>query len=367
MVKKFITIICTAAAIASAVGCAKLGMAEDVTVASRSAEEQDLIPVTLGVTLPSATVETKALEAYVGVEDYEEKINSIQYLVFDKNSELYLYRKVTSAEDIQFYARQGDSYTVWAVANLDQDLSTVSLTDLQQLRVTMTGNEKTDGFVLYGSTSSNFYTGSGSAKEQTLKIYLSRLMSRVALAYVKNDMPAALGDFVLEGVFLADVPGETYFDKTLSVKTVYSDTFTNWYNWHGRNEYNKTDQIIDGVTYKAQMPDLTYKALSGTIAGGETYEPSTPDLLYTFSNASTGLSVYTPHNITVVLMARINGQLQYYPLDIYTIDRNTTVTLGVTITGYGSDDPMKTGVTVQATSTVTVSGWSKGNTYERTL
>lgn len=367
MVKKFITIICTAAAIASAVGCAKLGMAEDVTVASRSAEEQDLIPVTLGVTLPSATVETKALEAYVGVEDYEEKINSIQYLVFDKNSELYLYRKVTSTEDIQFYARQGDSYTVWAVANLDQDLSTVSLTDLQQLRVTMTGNEKTDGFVLYGSTSSNFYTGSGSAKEQTLKIYLSRLMSRVALAYVKNDMPAALGDFVLEGVFLADVPGETYFDKTLSVKTVYSDTFTNWYNWHGRNEYNKTDQIIDGVTYKAQMPDLTYKALSGTIAGGETYEPSTPDLLYTFSNASTGLSVYTPHNITVVLMARINGQLQYYPLDIYTIDRNTTVTLGVTITGYGSDDPMKTGVTVQATSTVTVSGWSKGNTYERTL
>lgn len=367
MVKKFITIICTAAAIASAVGCAKLGMAEDVTVASRSAEEQDLIPVTLGVTLPSATVETKALEAYVGVEDYEEKINSIQYLVFDKNSELYLYRKVTSTEDIQFYARQGDSYTVWAVANLDQDLSTVSLTDLQQLRVTMTGNEKTEGFVLYGSTSSNFYTGSGSAKEQTLKIYLSRLMSRVALAYVKNDMPAALGDFVLEGVFLADVPGETYFDKTLSVKTVYSDTFTNWYNWHGRNEYNKTDQIIDGVTYKAQMPDLTYKALSGTIAGGETYEPSTPDLLYTFSNASTGLSVYTPHNITVVLMARINGQLQYYPLDIYTIDRNTTVTLGVTITGYGSDDPMKTGVTVQATSTVTVSGWSKGNTYERTL
>ncbi len=365
--RKFITIICTAAAIASAVGCAKLGMAEDVSIASRSAEEQDLIPVTLGVTLPSATVETKALEAYVNVQDYEEKISSIQYLVFDKNSDLYLYQKVTSAEDIQFYARQGDSYTVWAVANLDQDLSTVSLTDLQQLHVTMTGNEKTDGFVLYGSTSSNFYTSSGSGKEQTLKIYLSRLMSRVALAYVKNDMPAALGDFVLEGVFLADVPGETYFDKALSAKTIYSDTFTNWYNWHGRNEYNKTDQIIDGVTYKAQMPDLTYKALSGTVANGETYSPSTPDLLYTFSNASTGLSSYTTHDITVVLMARINGQLQYYPMAIYTVDRNTTVTLGVTITGYGSDDPMKTGLTVQATSTVTVSGWSKGSTYERTL
>ena len=363
--RKFITIICTAAAIASAVGCAKLGMAEDVTIASRSAEEQDLIPVTVGVTLPSATVETKALEAYVDVADYEEKISSIQYLVFDKNSDLYLYQKVTSAEDIQFYARQGDSYTVWAVANLDQDLSTISLADLQQLRVTMTGNEKTDGFVLYGSASSNF--SSSDDKKQTLTISLSRLMSRVALSYIKNNIPASLGNIVLEGVFLTDVPGETYFDKALSAKTIYNDSFTNWYNWHGRNEYNKTDQIIDGVTYKAQMPDLTYKALSETIANGSTYSPSTPDLLYTFSNATTDLKAYSPHNIIVVVMARINGQLQYYPLDVDKIERNTTVTLGVTITGYGSDDPMKTGVTVEATSAITVSGWSKGKVFEKTL
>ena len=54
-------------------------------------------------------------------------------------------------------------------------------------------------------------------------------------------------------------------------------------------------------------------------------------------------------------------------LDNATLERNKTYTVGLTITGSGSDDPDKPVDKGSISVTLTVSGWAAGAVYDETI
>ena len=373
--RKFITIICTAAAIASAVGCAKLGMAEDVSIASRSAEEQDLIPVTLGISTSSATVETRDLSAYTDMLDYEKAVYSIQYLIFESGKILSYYKATSLTDNPVIYVSSAKSYSVYAYVNIDQDLSAVTeYSELTDLRITLRGDEKTTGFPMYGYGFIN-----KDSKETSLTVPVYQQMSRIAVSYIKNSLPSTFGDLTIEGIFLATVPSKALLTTGLGGSSSYSqykDYDGTWYNYRGRTTYSNTSTTyIDGTTNLAQMPDLTYRSIGTTVANAGEYAPSSPVLLYSYPNCAPTSSYLGSNTYTaLIIIARINGELQYYNVPFNSQGVNATgllnrssYTLGVTITGFGSSDPMTKVSTTAVSSSIHIEEWAGNTVYEGTV
>ena len=71
----------------------------------------------------------------------------------------------------------------------------------------------------------------------------------------------------------------------------------------------------------------------------------------------------------LVVAATVSGKQYYYPvvLDDATLDRNKTYTVGLTITGLGSEDPNQPVVKGSISASITVSGWIAGATYDETI
>ena len=64
----------------------------------------------------------------------------------------------------------------------------------------------------------------------------------------------------------------------------------------------------------------------------------------------------------------MDGKVQYYPVVLSSaLARNTTYTVGLTITGPGSDDPDKPVTKGSIAVTVTVDGWAAGAVYDETI
>jgi hypothetical protein len=71
----------------------------------------------------------------------------------------------------------------------------------------------------------------------------------------------------------------------------------------------------------------------------------------------------------LTVVATVDGKIQYYPvvLDSAVLERNKTYTVGLTITGPGSDDPNKPVEKGSVNITLTVAGWVAGATYDETI
>lgn len=375
--KRIFTIICAVAAIAASAACSKFSEAENVAEVS----EGKLVPVTLRAELPaSVSVETRDLTAYTDMLDYEKTINSIQYLVYEIKSTgvitcfpqpLFYYKATSLSDTPTFILRDDKYYMIYAYANIEQDLSSLewSSEHNSELYYTITGNEKTTGFPMAGRIGVDKPSSPGKIFPTSVSITLGHKMSRVAVGYIKNNLPAALGDLKIRGMFLMNVPSMLTMGPSSYHVDSYPGVFS--YNAFGRsatseqfadkddtsNEYYS--HIIDGSTYLPLLPDLTYKALDITITNGDTHTFTTPDVLYTAPNsqASSPLVVYNP---ALVLMAEIQGTIQYYlislaretigPYSYSYISSGESVTIGINISGYGSTDPM-----VKAAATVSTS------------
>ena len=69
------------------------------------------------------------------------------------------------------------------------------------------------------------------------------------------------------------------------------------------------------------------------------------------------------------MVATVSGKKYYYPvvLDNATLERNKTYTVGLTITGLGSEDPNKPVEKGTISASITVSGWTAGAVYDETI
>ena len=226
---------------------------------------------------PEENLVTKAVAAYTDSQTYESKVNTLQIFVFDSEGKINIYKSLTSKTSETVSTTQGQK-TVWAVVN-GSDLSDVkTVSELKAKAVDLSGNSTTEssGFIMSGSNTCTVGT-----TQVSCSITVKRLAARVALRSVKNDLPASYGSLTINRVFLDNVVGNQNIEGTASPAT--------WYNKEGRadDDTRVSSHIIDGSTYKASCPSLTFKSVGQSIDNGGSYSPSTPDLFYCYANGST--------------------------------------------------------------------------------
>ena len=319
----------------------------------------------LSLDFPEA-IQTKAVTAYTTAQTYESQVNSVQILVFDsagKIDKYYNAGKTTSGISISTVT---GAKTVWAVVNGPDLSSCGTMSALQSTAITLGGNNSTTastGFIMAGSASCTVGTSTVNCA-----ITVSRFVSRVALVSVTNSLPASYGSLTVNCAYLSNVVGNQNMAGNASAAT--------WYNKFGRADESTqvSSHIIDGSTYKASCPDLTYKSISGTAAVGASHTPSTPYLFYCFPNSSTTAPAafstsFAAQRTVLVVKATVGGTAYYYPvvLDDAAPARNSSYTVGLTITGPGSTDPNQPVAKGNMSASITVSPWASGAVYNETI
>ena len=330
--------------------------------------ENDCLPcqeektATLNVSLDFENdTQTKAT-SYVTSQTYETTVNNVQILVFDSTGALNAYVDADkSVAGITINTTAG-SKTVWAVVN-GPDLSSVTTAAVLSSKAIDLGDNSTTasaGFVMAGST-----TCTVSSSTTTAIITVNRFVSRVALAKVTNSLPDSYGTLTVNNVTLTNVVGNQNLAGAATPST--------WYNKMGRKDgATASSQIIDGSSYLASCPTLTFKSISSSVANGSSLTPSTPYLLYCYPNSTTTdatgwASSFTARKTRLVVTATISGTKYYYPVVIDTPQRNTAYTVELTITGLGSTDPDKPVQKGTISAIVSVQGWASGAVYEETI
>ena len=348
------TLFIMAAIVAMACSCDKNSDCEPCQEAETKA--------TLNVSLDFEDEPQTRATSYVTAQTYETKVNDVQVLVFDSTGALNAYVDAdTKTSGISISTTAG-SKTVWAVVNGPNLSSITTLSALQSTAVDLSANSTTEttGFVMAGSTTCT--VGSSAA---TASVAVKRLVARVALQKINNSLPGSYGALTVNNVTLINVAGNQNLAGTASVST--------WYNKMGRKDgATATGQIIDGSTYVASHPTLTFKSVGSPIANGGSLTPTTPYLFYCYPNSTTTdatgwSSSFTARKTRLVVAATIGGTKYYYPVVIDTPARNTAYTVELTITGLGSTDPDKPVQKGSITASVTVEGWASGAVYNETI
>ena len=180
-----------------------------------------------------------------------------------------------------------------------------------------------------------------------------------------NSLPASYGSITIDNVMLTNVVGDQNFAGTAAVR--------NWLNKMGRKSgATVSSMIIDGNSYYATNPELTFDKIGAELANGASHSPSTPYLLYGYPNSTstdaTGWAInFTARKTRLVVTAIINGTKYYYPITIDSPARNTAYTVELTITGIGSNDPDKPVEKGALSASISVEGWHTGTVYDDTI
>lgn len=319
----------------------------------------------LSLDFPEA-IQTKAVTAYTTAQTYESQVNSVQILVFDSAGKIDKYYNAGKTTIGISISTVTGAKTVWAVVNGPDLKACAKLSDLQATALTLGGNNSitaSTGFIMAGSASCTVGTSTVNCA-----ITVSRFVSRVALVSVTNSLPASYGSLTVNCAYLSNVVGNQNMAGNASAAT--------WYNKFGRADESTqvSSHIIDGSTYKASCPDLTYKSISGTAAVGASHTPSSPYLFYCFPNSSTTAPAafstsFAAQRTVLVVKATVGGTAYYYPvvLDDAAPARNSSYTVGLTITGPGSTDPNQPVAKGNMSASITVSPWASGAVYNETI
>ncbi len=299
---------------------------------------------------------TKAENTFDTELDYEKAINFLQLFVFDSDGLLRHYSTVNNTESgfKKTVSVSAGEKSVWAVANY-KDLSSIKNEDeLKAIVVKLEDNstKASKGFVMAGSQSVNL-TGSSA----NVTVVMNRLVGRIALASITNNLPPAYGTLTINRIFLSNVVGDQVFKGDAQP--------TLWYNQEGRMDESPRDKthIINGSTYKASCDSLTYKEIGTSLAVGSAYSPEGGCLFYGMPNSSTrspkGFSANPAGQKTVLVVdATINGETYYYPVVMKNgLNRNSSYMVYLTITDLGSDDPNYPPLRGSINVTVNVQKW----------
>lgn len=317
---------------------------------------------TLNVSLDFEDDTQTRATAYVTAQPYEVSVNDVQVLVFDSTGALNAYVDAdTKTSGISISTTTG-SKTIYAIVNGPNLSGTTKLSELQAKAIDLGDNSTTasTGFVMAGSTTCNV-----GAYLQNASVSVRRFVSRVALQKVNNALPASYGAMTINNVTLINVVGNQNLAGTASIST--------WYNKMGRKDgATATGQIIDGSTYVASHPTLTFKSIGSSVANGAAHTPATPYLFYSFPNSTSAdatgwSSSFSARKTRLVVAATIGGTKYYYPVVIDTPARNTAYTVELTITGLGSTDPDKPVEKGTISASVSVEAWSTGTVYNETI
>lgn len=313
--------------------------------------------IEFNIECPVAAQETRS---YTEAKDGEKKVNKLQVLVFDSQGVLNAYISQTSLTG-SITTTLG-AKKIWAVVNGPDLNKVLTESELKTTALTL-GSNAADSFVMTGSAEHTVTAGNSSCN-----ITVSRLVSRISLDSVTNNMPEALGELKIQGVYLSNVVGNQNMAGSAAATT--------WYNQEGRKDESPLvkEHIIDGKTYMASVPALTYNGSALNIAHGVTNQTQGSWLFYTYPNTNlSGIkgfnSAFQAQSTALVVIATVNGKTQYYPvvLNKEAMARNKSYSVDLTVTGLGSDDPNTKIEKGSATFSVTVEEWGNGASYTETL
>ena len=293
--------------------------------------------------------------------DYEKVVKNVQVLVFDESDLLVAYHDAgTTTSNITLYVAEG-AKDVWAVVN-GPDLTSISNKDqLMRYAVTLSGNNDltgTNGFVMSGHKSVTV----SALTPASANIVVERLISRVRIAKVSNNLPTAYSSMTIEGIYLANVVGNQNLAGNASITT--------WYNKMGTSDGTKT-KIIDGVTNMAELPAYTFNGTDKALANGASYEPG-----YYFYSYPNGTSTdvdewsdpFTARMTRLILNVRINGTLYYYPVVLkQKLERNKSYDVEVSVVSLGSENPWEEIKKGSITTIITVKDWVAGASYSESI
>ena len=263
----------------------------------------------------------------------EGTVTSAQLLVFKADGTLERYLDLGTALNAQLDLTVGPK-RVWALLNGPDAAAILTENDLLALDIPL-GDYNAPGrsFVMAGSGSC--LVAAGQRNECTVSA--SRFVSRISLVKVVNRLSPAYGELVLESVSLSNVVG----NQKLSGDAPH----TLWYNRMGRQDETPAvaSHIIDGSSYTASCPDVTYASLAGSriALNGETASVSR---LYCYPNGTQGdvsgfSAAFTPRFTRMVVCARILGVKYYYPIAIPKPERNKAYEITLTVVAPGAVDP----------------------------
>lgn len=283
---------------------------------------------------------TKALPTYStitaqkDVQPYEGTVNNVQVFVFGTDGKIQFYKHFGNSTNDVISTTAGNK-NVWVVVN-HPDLSSIATEDeLKTKAVSLDNNSKTDskGFLMTGFASCEVLSG----ETVSCSVPVSRLVSRVVLCKVENCCPKAYGDITVNRVYLTNVVGNQQLDGGANPSA--------WCNVGGRAN-SDPQSIINGSSYQAQYETLTYfaPAPASPLTIATNASDVVPRYFYSYPNPSAVTSDVLEDGLQskLVIEATVNGTVCYYPILLSNkLERNTTYSVGVTITGPGSDDPNK--------------------------
>ena len=338
--RKYLSLLAGAALLLGAASCNKLGQRENVADLPVGAYRT----VTVGAVADEAATRASSTTVITG----EAAVNNIQVWAFD-GSTLAAFAKANAAS-VEMSLRTDRTYTLYAVANCSDDLSSLSTAAAIQAKTISLADESRSGFRMYG-------TGSLAAAVTAATVNVSRVVARVRLVSATNTN-TSLGTMTVKSVFLSNVVGNQNLAGSATAST--------WYNKMGRKTSTQTDYVSGA---NADAAAMTAKD-----------SPSLPYALYCYPNSSTvtpnGWSTsYSGQHTMLVIAATFSTKgstVYYYPIDINkvtgTVEANHTYDVTATISNLGStDEPNKELESGKVTVTVTAADWEAGAEVNKTI
>jgi len=298
---------------------------------------------TLSVTIEHERVETKAQTDYTTVLDEEKAVNSIAVFVFDKASGiLNSYKEIGSlSEECTFSVTTGEK-TVYAVLN-GPDLGMVTtVSQLQQIVDDLSGSEiNSTGLVMAGSGHCNVEAG----KIAEPVIIVRRLVSRVVLQKITNNVPPQYGSLTVDCVYLGNANTRQTISGTVSGKV-----------------------NPDGYEDAAKTKPIGKNRVTGSCAG-YLYRQADADISVGASNSTKYHMYCQPSGQDAVtclyILATIGNGQYYYRVPFNNgLQANKTYSVEIEIVNLGSELPPDGDVQKgEIRATVTMAGWDAGDSY----
>ncbi len=340
---------------------------------------------------------TKAsTEAYPG----ETALHDTQVFLF-RSADGSLYRKESIDGDATAFTvrrLKADDYDVVVLCNMKAvageggDLNPMTRKDLDAMAMTLAMCDPEKGFLMYGAEDDvTVVRNSGSSSQQSgssvkVTVTVSRYASRVRLVSVRNEIPEAFGDLVVDYAFLENGYGTWTLDGRRGADGLYA--VSEPVNWAGRRQGHSNevitpdnDIVIDSAA-DAMYPAQTFRAFSGKAVhrgateGLDACLYSLPNPAQDIEDQADGPATTTrPAYMRLVVHATFaaTGRGYYYPVTILggpdadrAVTRNTTYDVQLTIRGAGVDDPNNVIRHGNIDVTFDVEPWGDGGAIEKT-
>lgn len=286
-------------------------------------------PVEVNVTI-QGTAPTKA----TGVEyASESRVENLQVYVFN-DGKLEDYRDAGEAMTAQLTATSG-TRTVWALVNAPAISDITTETELKG-RVSLLSENKTNGFVMTGSTTHELTDGG------SIPVTVKRIVSRVSIGKITTAYQYSLASETLtvDGIYLINVAADNTYavDGTPSV----------WANQLGHKD-NAYDALL-------------YDTVNANLANGTSH--TTEHVFYPYPNPTEAASyedTWKPRHTMLVVEVTFQGKKGYYPVELPVLERNKTYVIDELVVKHRPGDkpyvPLETG---DATVQITVNEWETG-------